>query len=176
MIETERTLSLSRALWILLLLLAVSPAEASLHAQAVRVQLVDGRSGHPIAGACVNVWVGEKQKAAMSIPTDKDGVASLRLTNEDTNTQDQSKQCGVFGVVNPMAKYADSIRINVGYVLCRPRERDYSWLSTATFSTDKVLSLGVVTPNNCGKAVASPQAGEIVLFVRPLTLWEELRE
>lgn len=92
-IERERRPSLSSARWALFLLLFASPAGANPHAQAVRVQLIDGRSGHPIAGTCVNVWIGEKQKAAMSIPTDKEGVASLRLTDEDTqiDTQRQSK-------------------------------------------------------------------------------------
>lgn len=38
-----------------------------------------------------------------------------------------------------------------------------------------VLQHGVVTANYCGNTTASPQPGEIIIFVRPLTWWEKLK-
>jgi hypothetical protein len=35
-----------------------------------------------------------------------------------------------------------------------------------------VLIHGVVTPNKCGKAIAQPVPGQLVLFVRPPHWWE----
>jgi hypothetical protein len=64
-----------------------------------------------MSNSYVNVWVGTKRKEAMVIPTDKDGIARLRLTD-----------------------------------------------------------------NDCGKATASPKPGELIIFVRPLTWWEKLKQ
>lgn len=149
----------------------------SLRAQTIRIKLVNGKNGHPLAGTCVNVWAGSERKGAMAIPTDKDGIARLRLTdkNAEVNIQNQWKGCGLFGVINPVVRYADSIRVNAGYVSCKPHTPDYSWLAMTDFSTKKVIKSGFVTPNACGKAKASPEPGDIIFFVRPLTLWEKLK-
>ncbi len=159
-------------------ILLAGPLEPGLRAQTVSIRLINGKNGHPMAHACVNVWVGKGQKAAMAIPTDKQGIARLRLTDKEAevNTQHRWKTCGYFGVVDPVVKYADTIRVNAGYVACLPHVPDYSWLAHMTFSTEKVLQSGLVTANACGKAKAVPRPGEIVLFVRPLTWWEKLKE
>jgi hypothetical protein len=44
------------------------------------------------------------------------------------------------------------------------------------FSTEEILQHGVATANTCGKATASPKPGEVILFVRPLTWWEKLKQ
>ena len=160
-----------------LLLLTFSSA-FTLSAQTIEVKLIDGRNGHAIANTCVNVWVGEHQKDALAIPTDKDGVASLRLTDIDTeiSTQNRWKQCGEFGVTNPVVRFGDSITINAGYVLCQPQGTDYSWLALKKFPTKQILAEGVVTPNTCGKHTASPVPGQVFVFVRPLSFWEKLKQ
>jgi hypothetical protein len=144
----------------------------------IDVKLIDGRSGHPIANSCVNVWVGDQQRDALAIPTDKNGVAHLRLTdnNSEVNTQSRWKQCGEFGVINPVVMFEDAITINAGYVLCQPRGTDYSWLALKNFPTKQILTEGVVTPNACGKHTASPGPGQVIVFVRPLNFWEKLRQ
>ena len=114
----------------------------------------------------------------MAIPTDNDGVARLYLTDKDTevNTQHYLKSCGDFAVANPIVKYADSVRINAGYALCQPHASDYSWLAIMEFSTKRILEQGMVTVNTCGKSKVTPEPGSVVIFVRPLTWWEELKE
>lgn len=162
----------------LLLLLVLCLAAAALQAQTIRIKLVNGRTGRAVAGACVNVWVGNERKSALAIPTDNDGVASLRLTNRDAevNAQKRWKECGDLGVTDPVVKDASSIRINVGYVLCQLRRADHTWLATQSFDTKQVLQSGIVSANTCGKAKALPTPGEVVLFVRPLSWWEKLKE
>lgn len=161
----------------LLLLLTLSSV-ADLSAQTIEVKLVDGRNGHAIANTCVNVWVGDYQKDALAIPTNKNGVASLRLTDIDseTNTQNRWKQCGEFGVANPVVRFKNLITINAGYVLCQPEGTDYSWLALKNFPTKQILADGVVTPNACGKHTASPVPGQVIVFVRPLNFWEKLKQ
>lgn len=114
----------------------------------------------------------------MAIPTDKDGVAKLRLTENDgeIDLHNKCKGCGDSGVIEPVVKYSDSFRVNAGYVSCQPHRPDYSWLSIQAFSTEDVLRSGVVTANVCGNAKASPEPGELIVFVRPLTLWEKLKQ
>jgi len=110
----------------------------------------------------------------MPIPTDQNGIARLRLTENDSEI-DVHNQQGT-GVINPVVKYSDSLSVNVPYVSCQPNKPDYSWLLIQSFSTPEVLRSGVVTANACGKAKASPQPGELIIFVRPLTFWEKLKQ
>jgi hypothetical protein len=53
-------------------------------------------------------------------------------------------------------KYDDSLRINAGYVLYQPQTPDYSWLDIREISTKQLMREGIVMPNTCGKATASP--------------------
>lgn len=162
----------------LFLSLTFSSFGTLLCAQTIEVKLIDGRNGHPIENTCVNVWVGNEQKDALAIPTDKNGIARLRLTDNDAevNTQDRWKGCGEFGVINPVVKYEGSVSVNAGYVLCQPQATDYSWLAVKDIPTKQLVRKGVVTANTCGKPIASPRPGELVIFVRPLSFWEKLKQ
>jgi hypothetical protein len=113
----------------------------------------------------------------LAIPTNEDGVAQFRFTNveSEVNTQNSWRGCGDFGIIDPVVKYSDGIGINVGYVLCENRKSDYSWLAIRTFSAVEVLQHGIVTANACGKATASPESGQVTIFVRPLTWWEKFK-
>ena len=161
-----------------LILLILGSFGARPDAQTIKVKLVNGRTGLPIAGTCVNVWVGTEHKAAVAIPTDNNGVAALRLTDQDgeIDVHNRLKGCGDFGVVHPVVKYDDVLQINVGYVLCQPGAADYSWLAKTNVSTKEVLQRGIVTANTCGRATASPEPGQVILFVRPLSWWEKLKQ
>ncbi|MGA7219445.1 MAG: hypothetical protein WBX38_14075 [Candidatus Sulfotelmatobacter sp.] len=167
-----------RTLIVLFVFLALTVPWKNLSAQVVKIRLVNGKSGRPIASTCVNTWVGTERKDAITIPTDNEGVAKLYLTDRDAqvNIQSQPRNCGNFGVSDPVVKYADTIRIVAGYVVCQSHAPDYSWLSTMEFSMRKILQQGIVTANTCGKAAASPEPGELVIFVRPLSWWEKLKQ
>jgi hypothetical protein len=43
-------------------------------------------------------------------------------------------------------------------------------------STSRVLHEGVTMTNTCGKPNAKAKPGEVIIFVRPLTFWEKLKE
>src|SRR5579859_6490220 len=161
---------------ILFIFLISGPSGIVLRAQTIRIRLVNGRNGRPMVNTCVNVGI-EHLDHMLEIPTDKDGIASFRLTDKaaETDVQSQKGICGDWGVIHPVVKYSEFISINAGYVLCELHPPDYSWLATKKLSTKEVLQSGIVTENTCGKAKASPKPGEITLFVRPLTLWEKLK-
>ena len=151
----------------------------SLSAQTIEIKLVDGRNGRPMVGASsyVNVWVGGERKEAIAIPTDEEGVARLQLTTNPSKVNiPNSKDNGSIVVDHPVVKYDESFRINAPYVLCGPGGGSYSWLELKNFSTKEVLNHGFASANTCGKATVSPQSGQVVLFVRPLTFWEKMKQ
>ena len=152
---------------------------ASLSAQTLEITLVDGRNGRSMVGksSYVNVWLGTERKAAIVVPTDGKGVARIQLTsNTDEVNIPNSTNSGSNVVEHPIVKYDESFGINAPYVLCEPGGGHYSWLELKNFSTKEVLNHGYVSPNTCGKATASPQPGRVILFVRPLTWWEKLKQ
>jgi len=163
-------------------LLVLALSGTALRAQTIEIKIVNGRSGRPMADKCIYVAVGNKSNpnSGSSLPTqtDKDGAVTLHLTDEGANINNATQDlvCGLSGVINPVAKYGDTIYVRAGYVLCELRSPDYSWLAMKGFSTEKVLQHGVVTANTCGKDTASPKPGEVILFVRPLTWWEKLKQ
>ena len=125
----------------------------------------------------VNLWIGKGRKSAVVIGTETDGVALVELTRDSTrvNVPNFAGE-GLPNVAKPVLKYDDSFRINVPYVWCTQGGSEYSWLAVKQLSTQDILQHGYVSPNTCGKAMNAAKAGQILLFVRPLTFWEEFKE
>lgn len=191
-----------------------------LHAQAVQIELVNGKTGRPITDrSLLNVWVGHVRLFPFLLPTDKQGVARVRLSLNDSEInvpecKDEQadweklsaspsreaerafnkkyKYCGSFELPNPVARYANSMRVqtlpgdvswktgqhSVPYVPCwiDPKSESASWTNIQDFPTKDVLEKGIVTANNCGTATVSPNPGQLVLFVRPPTIAEQWRQ
>lgn len=154
-----------------ILLAVVAAVGTTGNAQTLRVRLLDGRSGKPIANGGVNVWVGDHRKAAVPISGDRNGVVKMSLTDN----ADQVRVEGELGDP-PTFLYAPEIRIQVGIVLCQAPQQKFSWLQITPYPTGDWTRTGIVTANTCGKAVAKPKSGELTLFVRPLNLWERMSE
>ena len=166
-----------RWLNLLVIVLLVMPA-MSLAAQTLEIKLVDGRNGRPMVGtsAYVNVWVGGERKEAIAIPTDDNGVARLQLTlNPNEENVPLSTGHGTIVEKHPVVKYDESFRINAPYVLCGA-EGSRSWLDLKNFSTKEVLDHGYASGNTCGKVTATPQPGQVILFVRPPTFMEKMKQ
>ena len=179
MLIEHRQVSFRRQ-WLNLLVtvLLVMPA-MSLAAQTLEIKLVDGRNGRPMVGtsAYVNVWVGGERKEAIAIPTDDNGVARLQLTlNPNEENIPISTGHGTIVENHPVVKYAESFRINAPYVLCGTEEGNRSWLDLKNFNTKEILDHGYASANACGKVKATPQPGQVILFVRPLTFWEKMKQ
>lgn len=147
-------------------------------AETIKIKLVNGQNGQPIAASHVNVWVGTERKEAIVIPTDGNGVASLRLTlnTAEINIPKPSNDRGSVVLTTPVVKYDESLRINAPYVLCQPNVGDYSWLKTMDLTTSRVLQEGITMANTCGKPSAAAKPGEVIIFVRPLNWLEKLKQ
>lgn len=161
------------------MLLVLGSTGTLLYAQTIEIKLVDGRNGRPMVGASsyVNVWVGGERKEAIAIPTDEKGIARLQLTlNPSEVNIPGSKNNGSIVVDHPVVKYDESFQINVPYVLCGRGGSNYSWLGLKRFITKEILDRGYTSANTCGRVTASPQPGQVILFVRPLTFREKLKQ
>jgi hypothetical protein len=165
-----------------LALLLASSAKI-LSAQTIQIKLIDGKTGRPVARACVGVWMKDpSNKMSVYIPADKDGVARLRLTRNDNEidiSYNPKLGCGGTGAIKPVLKYDDTlttyttgIHPSCAFSESMPNAR----FNGIDFSTNEVLQHGVVSANTCGKATASPQPGEVILFVRPRNFGEKVQD
>ncbi len=65
-------------------LLLFAPCAAVLCAQTIQIKLLDGKTGRPVAGACVGAWMKDaSNKMSLYIPVDKNGAARLHLTQKE---------------------------------------------------------------------------------------------
>jgi hypothetical protein len=166
----------------LLALLLFASCAAALRAQTIQIKLVDGKTGRPVADACVGVWMMKDTRMSVSIKTDKDGVALLRLTHNDNEVDisyNSKLWCGGDGAINPVLKYDDSLTTDTyGYhpSCAYPQSMPNARSKEIDLSTNEVIQHGVVSANTCGKAIASPQPGEVILFVRPRTFQEKVSD
>ena len=116
-------------------------------AETVVVQIINGRNGKPIAKVRVYIGFGDLK-----------GRQPLNLT---TNS---------LGEVRFETGEAKTFQVHpVGEVACGEQPigapyRDYS--------IDDVLSMGMVTKNDCGRANVEPRRGRLSYFMRPATWWE----
>ena len=66
----------------LLVSLACVAFQLHLVAQTIEVKLINGRNGRPMANKWVDLGIGDIVDM-LRIPTDKNGAASFRLTNDE---------------------------------------------------------------------------------------------
>jgi hypothetical protein len=144
-------------------LLAFAPCLAT--AQQITVKLVDGRNGRALRNQIVAIWLAEKP---VGVP------AQTMLTN--------AEGIAFFPVPAPPASF---VIAGESLVDCRDRltytgnakryeaEKD-TVKKEEVYRFADVLSHGIVTANRCGKAVAQPLAGQLLLFARPPPWWEKV--
>ncbi|MDE1156277.1 MAG: hypothetical protein PW735_11195 [Acidobacteriaceae bacterium] len=160
---------------VLLLLFCMASVASS---QTLEILLINGKNGRPMVGESshVNVWVGTERTNAILVPTDKKGIARIQLTLDPTaeNIPKPGKYASIF-VEHPILKYDGRLSINVPYAVCASGGSNYSWLGIMNFSTSEILEHGKSSPNTCGKATVQPKPGQLILFVRHLSWWEEFK-
>jgi hypothetical protein len=168
-----RTWGRSSAITVALVVIALSSFATGVKAQDIRIKVINGRNGRIISDECVTVWVGKNTVFSLLIPTDKNGVALLHLTDDDAKVSVQTSKsaCGGYGVIDPVLKYADTVAITSGgYMPCQAHPANSPKLS---FSTREILERGDATANACGKIEPSPEPGVLIFFERPLTFWDK---
>ena len=117
-------------------------------AQQVVVKILNGKNRKPLAHYRVYIVLGDpKDQHTLDLNTGNEGMIQFDADNAKTFQ------------VRP-----------IGTVSCGEKpigapDRDYS--------TEQVLKNGIVTRNDCGKAILEPVRGQLLYIVRPAT-WLEL--
>lgn len=154
---------------------------AALPAQTVHIKLIDGESGHPVAGVCLGAWMKARMPLYVVLRTDKNGDAQLRLTQTESDVDTHYNLrlgCGGTGAIDPVLKDNGTLTFaSWNYPSCAfpesvPRTRN----TDTEFSTKEVVEHGVASANMCGTITASPQPGQVVFFVRPRNRQEKKRD
>ena len=129
------------------------------------------------SSAYVNVWVGEERKETIG---DTDG--QQRCCSSTAHARSERGQRPLldrpwhYRREPSIVQYDKSLRINAPYMLCGAGERIHSPLEIMDFNMKQILNHGYASANACGKVTASPQPGQVVLFVRPLTFLEKMKQ
>ena len=130
------------------LAMLVLPAGAI--AEPIIIRVVDGRNGHPITDEKLQLWFNSQSGSAMSISTDKNGVAKI----------------------DSPAGVALLISANL-YVDCRYSKQ--AGPERPTYPVSDIVRSGVLAVNTCGKLKLLPTPGELIFFVRPEHWWEGMK-
>jgi len=142
-----------RAAWLLAAIALMGTAATAQDKQIV-VQILDGNTGKPLANQHLTVFGGEtpdgvlKKKMHFQLVTNKAGLGSI--------------------TVPASAKW---IQVWADWkTLCQDNPNGKS------FSVDEIVSAGLAAPNSCSALVQNASAGQFVVFARPQTLSEKMRQ
>ena len=126
------------------LLLAVS----TLQAATIRIRVLDGRNGKPIADEVLQIFIND-QNGASQLGTGKDGAATLEVPT-----------CA-------------SLRIQSNhYMDCRLHKKG---APRPIYSVDEIISLGIAAGNICQRRLDfKASRGEFLFFIRPYRWWEKI--
>jgi len=159
----------------------------SLHAQDVRIRVLNGRNGRPITNECVNVSLGSWHGGDLIAPTNADGVVVLHFGNGQVSAEGASPHaCNGTASLGPklVPKGVKTIAITSDdYVDCQewarvvPGESPQEALNRApSYPISEIVQSGLAAGNRCGKSRAEAKPGELIFFVRPRGFLERMRE
>ena len=123
---------------------------AGISAEPIKIRVVDGRNGHPITDEKLQLWFDRQSGGAMSIATDKQGVAK----------------------VDAPAGSALILSANI-YTNCWYSKQ--TGPKQPTYSVSSIVRSGVSGANTCGTVKVLPRPGELIFFVRPEHWWEGMK-
>ncbi|WP_419804629.1 hypothetical protein [Terriglobus sp.] len=171
-----------------LLITALAGGAFTIHAQRIKIVVVDASRGKPVTDECLNVSLGQWHGADLLVPTDKDGVATLIFeTNQVSIVPVLGRTCN--GMVStkplPIASGTETISVVTNYyVSCQYSNKlvkDPDWLKASpaqripVFTLHEIIARGIVATNSCSKFARAPQPGELLLVVRKRTFLEGMR-
>jgi hypothetical protein len=152
-----------------------------LRAQEIRITVLSGRTGKPITKECVNVWIGTGRRTHVVAATDKGGVAVLHFSEKEIVAQ---SACQGWPVRASRGSDLEGITVSGDYyVACQeygkvtPGEPPTDPLNIMpSYPIKRILESGVSAGNTCGKFRAEARPGELILYVRPRSFSERMRQ
>ncbi len=168
------------------LLLCVLPCSS----QQIRILVLDAHHGKPVSNECLEVSLGPWHGADIYAPTNKDGIATLSISEDSVSAQPVvGKACGAMVLTKkiPFAKAQEFIAVlpnsNVSCQYSKEQTKNPAWLHNPmyqhwipSFALHDILADGVVATNACSKLKPTPTSGELILVVRKVTFLEMMRQ
>jgi len=114
------------------------------------LRVLNGKSGKPIKHDSPSIWLGNTQHP-MNPPTDSKGEIMVDIHEAEPRE------------IRVMPNW---------YADCRFRD-DHAAGMKVRYPLDEIIAKGVVAENVCGKSLANPVPGVLILYVRPRTLKEK---
>jgi hypothetical protein len=139
---------------LLMLSIALVLNSASLPAQVIRIRVVNGKNGKPVADLPISfrteitTW-----SPPPFLPTDHNGELVVKA-----------------GSFTNIAPFTPSPRYKACWTLAAKGQSS----SSPLYPVLNVLSEGTSMENNCGKVRVKATPGELIYFVRPSAFWETL--
>lgn len=160
-----------------------------LRAQEIHILVLNAHNGKPIRNECLNLFLDEWRNGGLLAPTNRDGIIVLHFVNHQvTADPGSSRGCrdGTLGPI-PISRSSEADNIFVAgdmNLVCQeyrkvipgaPITENLPNKRMPSYSVKKILESGVIASNTCGKYRTTAKPGELIVFERPLTLWESLR-
>jgi hypothetical protein len=123
--------------------------------QEITVQLLDSRTGKPIATDDVEIWVDKDQRHMITTHSGPDGLAMVELPAEAVEISVNAQQDGWY-----------LHRCDLSRDTKTPAP--FYLLST-------ILQSGIIAPNRCNHKTEPLKPGELTLFLRPQNFWEKMQ-
>lgn len=177
---------MNREIQVGILLMISATSECAAHSEEIHIRVLnattESQSLTSVSPCRLVLWHGGDLVA----PTNKDGVVVLHLArNEVTADSVSPSPCDRTAILGPkpLPKDGDTIAITSDeYVDCQewakviPGEAPKDNLNRApSYRIKKILESGVAAGNRCGRFRAEAKPGELIFFVRPLTLREKMQ-
>lgn len=186
------TFRLTRPLQTLLLLefaLVFFNMSASLvWAQVIRITVLNAHNGKAVPNECLNVSFGSWHGADLVTPTDDKGDVVLHLGAGKVEADGMPHACNGTAILGPktLPKGVDALTISGDhYVVCQeygkivpgqPITSDSLKELMPSYSIDRIVKTGLTASNTCGRFRIKAIPGELVLFVRPVTWLEKMKQ
>lgn len=153
----------------------------TLHAQEIRIKVLNGRNGKPITKECLNIWVGTIDGPHLVAATDRDGVVVLQISDDKLVA---GTGCEGWPVQTAWPTGSEAILVRGDYyiacqedakVVPNPAKPKFVSEILPLYPIRKILESGASSSNTCGKFRAKPKPGELIFFMRPMSFWEKMR-
>jgi hypothetical protein len=151
-----------KTLYLVLSLCLLCARGSNLSAQSIKIVLLDGKTGKSIPKSWANFWVG-KHVSAVPISFDAKGEAILQLHRQDPKDE-------------KISATSDTLRVQLGYAPCWSSNLKTPQFVISPFSIETILKDVIVTQNTCGSNTRVGTPGQLILYVKPLSFWQSMRD
>jgi len=151
-------------------------ASTGARSQEITVKFLDAQTGLPVTYEVAQMWVGTGTRLLVAPAKNKKGTATFLYTGHSIRAiwpPDAKAPNGVtdLTIAPGFERIAVAPSVAAGICWDLGPSRLGPW-----YPISEILQHGAVSENRCGKAAAKPEAGELILFIKPLSIWKRLLE